>query len=211
MGLIETIIVGVAVVLLATEVQAWLPWLTERILRHAVRRLPESLRDRYDEEWRADINDRPGMLSKFVSACGLLVAGNKLRRMQEQSVDVGLIGRVVNRSLGMLFVVLDLPLYIGISVWIYIEDRGPIFYKRTYIHNGKPFVLYEFRTRRVGLANSCESEETRAGRFLRRTELRLLPYLFNVVKGDMYIVGSQGLVMIPGLRTLYRLWTRRRK
>lgn len=86
MGLIKTIFAGVVVVVLAAEILAWLPRLTECILRCAVRRLPEGLRDRYEEEWRADINDRPGMLSNFISACGLLVAGSRLRRTEVSGV-----------------------------------------------------------------------------------------------------------------------------
>src|ERR1700756_1871868 len=50
--------------LFADEFEAWLPWITERVTRAAIRRLAEDQRERYDEEWRSHLDEVPGELSK---------------------------------------------------------------------------------------------------------------------------------------------------
>jgi hypothetical protein len=60
------------------EFKAWTPWLTDRLTRYAVRKLPENQRERCREEWRSDINDTPGEIGKIYWALGLLLAPSRM-------------------------------------------------------------------------------------------------------------------------------------
>lgn len=60
---------------LGDELRGWLPFLTERLINLAVRRLPQQLRERYAEEWRAHIAEIPGEIGKLFCAAGFLWAG----------------------------------------------------------------------------------------------------------------------------------------
>jgi hypothetical protein len=68
MGLIGVLIdVTITAVsrLVADDIKAWLPRVKDRLIEWAVKRLPPEQRDRYAEEWRNNVNDTPGDLSKF--------------------------------------------------------------------------------------------------------------------------------------------------
>lgn len=79
--------VGVAAIsrLIAEDVMAWAPSLTERLIDRAVRRLPGSQRQRFSEEWRCYINDTPGELTKFMVALSFQRASWRM----EQNFDLG--------------------------------------------------------------------------------------------------------------------------
>ena len=75
-----TIVAALIVKLFGDEFKAWFPWMTERIVRCAVRSLPENQRKRYSEEWRSYLNEIPGEIGKLVSALGFCWAGWKMSR-----------------------------------------------------------------------------------------------------------------------------------
>ncbi len=92
------------------------------------------------------------------------------------------------------------PLMLVIAVAIWIEDRGPMFYRQVRMGlDGKPFEIWKFRSMRVGAetesgakwAERNDPRRTRVGRLLRAWSLDELPQLFNVVLGDMSIVGPR--------------------
>jgi len=109
--------------------------------------------------------------------------------------------RVFDLTLAAVGLLLSLPLWIVISVAIYLEDGRPLlFIQKRVGKNGKEFTAYKFRTiyRRyddqVGHALALHAEDkkvTRVGKVLRRTALNELPQLLNILRGDMSFVGPR--------------------
>jgi len=91
------------------------------------------------------------------------------------------------------------PLFVVIAVWIRIDSTGPVFFRQVRVGRyGRPFRIFKFRTmyadaeargRKVTVGD--DSRITRAGRFLRKFKFDELPQLFNVIKGEMSLVGPR--------------------
>ncbi|MCS6943764.1 MAG: sugar transferase [Geminocystis sp.] len=98
----------------------------------------------------------------------------------------------------MALIVLS-PVFIIISILIKLMDEGPIFYQQKRMgQDFKPFLLIKFRTMTVDadkigplVTSGDDKRITKIGKFLRKTKLDELPQLFNVIKGDMSIVGPR--------------------
>jgi lipopolysaccharide/colanic/teichoic acid biosynthesis glycosyltransferase len=101
-------------------------------------------------------------------------------------------------ALGMLL--LASPVIAVAALIVRLTSRGPAFYKQTRLgRHGKPFTIYKLRTMR----HNCESltgaqwsrpgdsRITPVGRWLRRTHIDELPQLWNVVRGDMSLIGPR--------------------
>lgn len=114
--------------------------------------------------------------------------------------------KYVKRFLDILFssvlILLLSPFMLMLSVLIAVESRGgAIFKQRRMGKNGKAFICYKFRTMRTDAPHNMPAKDidvekyvTCVGKFLRRSSLDELPQLFNVLKGDMSLVGPRPLI-----------------
>lgn len=92
-----------------------------------------------------------------------------------------------------------IPFFVILSVFIKIDSKGPAFYRQLRVgKNGKEFKLFKFRSMYVnsdkgGLitVGNNDSRITRLGQFIRKYKLDELPQLINVLIGDMSIVGPR--------------------
>lgn len=116
---------------------------------------------------------------------------NTFNQLVKRTVDI----------LGSLFaIVLFSPVMLVTSILIKATSKGPLIYKqeRVGMHN-KPFKMYKFRSMEVQPENKEKSawtvpndpRVTKVGRFIRQTSIDELPQLFNVLKGEMSLVGPR--------------------
>ena len=109
--------------------------------------------------------------------------------------------RILDISSAAFALIVFSPILVIISVMIKREMGAPILFNQTRPGlNGAPFQMFKFRTMREafdadGRPLTDEQRITRLGRFLRSSSLDELPELWNVLKGDMSLVGPRPLLM----------------
>ena len=148
-----------------------------------------------------------------------ILAAKLLKVFNEARFDA--IGRrtifrdLFDRSAALFAIVAASPFLIGIALAVKLEDGGPVFYKSERIgRNGEAFPMLKFRTMvagaekiGLGLNVACnDSRITRTGCFLREWSLDEAPQLFNVLFGNMNIVGPR-----PALREHVEQYSEKQK
>lgn len=107
--------------------------------------------------------------------------------------------RLFDITVSGIGIVVFLPLLAIIALMVYVDSRGPVLYRgiRTGL-KGQPFCIYKFRTmianaEQVGGPTTAKGDPriTRIGKILRRYKLDELPQFWNVLKGEMSIVGPR--------------------
>ncbi len=107
--------------------------------------------------------------------------------------------RILDILLSIFVMVIFSPLYLFTSIGVMISSPGGLFYSHERIGlHGKPFKIYKFRSmmknaERAGpqLSSSYDSRITKFGRWMRKIRLDEIPQFYNVLKGDMSIVGPR--------------------
>ena len=118
--------------------------------------------------------------------------------------------RFLDFSCSLLALIVLAPLWLLIALAIVLESRGGVLYRQSRVgRDDRDFTLYKFRTMRTGsdkkgllTVGDRDSRVTKVGYFLRKYKLDEFPQLFNIIKGDMSIVGPR-----PEVRKYVDLYT----
>lgn len=109
--------------------------------------------------------------------------------------------RILDLSLTIIGIVISTPLFLLISLLVLVRYHTPVIFRQQRLgYRAKPFWIYKFRTMsddRDANGDLLPDEQrlSRLGRFLRATSLDELPELFNVLRGEMSIVGPRPLLV----------------
>jgi exopolysaccharide biosynthesis polyprenyl glycosylphosphotransferase len=107
---------------------------------------------------------------------------------------------VVNFAISIVGAIVTLPIMLLVALAVKLTSPGPALYRQTRVgKNGAPFLLYKFRSMRADAeaqtgavwASKDDPRTTPVGKFLRRLRLDELPQFFNVLRGEMSLVGPR--------------------
>lgn len=119
-----------------------------------------------------------------------IVKGSVLFSIYQRSLDI---------VLSLIGLLVGVPIMIIFGILIKLEDKGPMTYKQERMgKGGKRFYIYKLRSMRTDAekfgAKWAEKDDpriTKVGRFIRKTRIDEIPQLFNILKGDMSIIGPR--------------------
>ena len=110
-----------------------------------------------------------------------------------------IIKRIFDICFSLFVIVLGLPVFMLLMIITKLSSKGPVFYKQQRIGiNERPFNIYKFRSMRIDaekfgpqLSKDNDPRITQWGEIMRKTRLDELPQFWNVLRGDMSIVGPR--------------------
>lgn len=116
------------------------------------------------------------------------------------SIEQEFVKRIVDIVGSLIAIVVSVPFFLIIGLCIKLTDKGPVFYKQVRLtRDGREFEIYKFRTmvqdaEQDGIPRLAAEGDDRilpVGRLLRATRLDELPQIYNILKGEMSIVGPR--------------------
>ena len=143
---------------------------------------------------------------------GMNIKPSKVEIVNEYDKNLGylVIKRIIDVICALCGILLLIPVMIVVAIWIKLESKGAIFFKQERVgQNGKLFLMYKFRsmcTDAEYLLDKLQDKNemsgpmfkikndprvTKAGKFIRKTSIDELPQLFNILRGEMSIVGPR--------------------
>jgi exopolysaccharide production protein ExoY len=218
-GLIFTVILAIATSALgrltADEFKAFRPKIVEWLVTRAVNKMPIEMQDRYAEEWRSVLEDVPGDISKIWASIGFnLVAGRLSSSFAswelgaKRVIDVLVVG-------SSLCIIGPPMILVGLLIWA-ADGHPPVFRHTRLGQYGRSFGCLKFRSmvpdgQAVLAAHLAANPRARAewaathrlnddpritaiGQVLRKTSIDELPQLWNVLRGEMSLIGPRPIV-----------------
>lgn len=107
--------------------------------------------------------------------------------------------RVVDIIISIVGLILTLPLWVAVALLIKLDSPGPVFYRQMRVGlRGQPYMIWKFRSMHVDAeksgprwAEKSDPRVSRVGRVLRKLRIDELPQLYNVLRGEMSLVGPR--------------------
>ena len=131
-------------------------------------------------------------------------------RIYKKKLGYFIIKRIIDIIGAFSGIVLISPVMIIVAIWVKLDSKGPVFFAQDRVgRNGKKFIMYKFRSMCSDaecLLGKLKNENemsgpmfkmkddpriTNSGKFIRKTSIDELPQLFNILKGDMSLVGPR--------------------
>ncbi|MDD7257138.1 MAG: sugar transferase [Prevotellaceae bacterium] len=116
--------------------------------------------------------------------------------------------RLIDFSIALVAVIILAPIFLVVTIWLHLANKGAgaFFFQERPGLNGRIFKVMKYKTMTderdvMGELLPDEQRLTKVGRFVRSTSLDELPQLFNVLKGDMALIGPRPL--LPQYLPLY--------
>lgn len=145
-----------------------------------------------------DLGNQPPTSDRLLNVNGVWMVN--VCHTPTESVMYMILKRGFDIAFSATVLIFAAPLMIAIAVAVKLSSSGPVLFSQKRVgFKGNVFEMYKFRTMRVTSAleaatrwtSANDSRRTRLGTFLRRTSLDELPQFFNVLKGDMSVVGPR--------------------
>ena len=121
-----------------------------------------------------------------------------LRRIPLDNLGNAFLKRAMDVAGALVLIVLTSPLMLFAAVGVKLSSPGPVIFKQKRVgKDKKTFYMYKFRSMRVnekeatGWSTNADDRKTRFGAFIRKCSIDELPQFFNVLKGDMSLVGPR--------------------
>ncbi len=130
-----------------------------------------------------------------------VIGNSKLMNIRQIPLD-NVVLAAIKRSMdivgSIVFIVLSSPVMLIVAIGTKLSSPGPVLFKQERVgRNKRPFLMYKFRSMRVnadettGWSKDVDPRKTKFGSFIRKCSLDELPQFFNVLKGDMSLIGPR--------------------